>query len=53
MTSQAESEFRDAISADYGNAAAHAQLAMVLEKKGDVANARTEAQTSIALAAQR
>ena len=49
MPSQAESEFRSAISADHGNAAAHAQLAMVLEKKGDVANARAEAQTSVRL----
>ena len=28
---------------------AHAQLAIVLEKKGDVANARAEAQTSVRL----
>ena len=49
MATQAESEFRDAISADYNNAAAHAQLAILLEKKGDVANARTEAQTSVRL----
>ncbi len=28
---------------------AHAQLAIVLEKKGDLANARTEAQTSVRL----
>lgn len=45
----AEKEFRDAIAADYGNATAHAQLAMLLEKKGDVANARAEAQTSVRL----
>ncbi len=31
------------------NAAAHAQLAILLEKKGDLANARTEAQTSVRL----
>jgi len=49
MPDQAESQFRSAISADYGNAAAHAQLAMLLEKKGDVTNARTEAQTSVKL----
>jgi Tfp pilus assembly protein PilF/TolB-like protein len=49
MPDQAEAEFRGAISADYGNAAAHAQLAMVLEKKGDVGNARAEAQTSVRL----
>ncbi len=46
---QAESEFREAISADYGNAVAHAQLAVLLEKKGDVTNALTEAQTSVRL----
>ena len=46
---QAESEFREAISADNGNAAAHAQLAVLLEKKGDVTNAWSEAQTSIRL----
>ncbi len=46
---QAEIEFRDAISADYSNDAAHAQLAMLLEKKGDVSNARAEAQTSVRL----
>ncbi len=45
----AEKEFRDAIAADYNNAAAHAQLAMLLEKKGDTANARAEAQTSLRL----
>ncbi len=49
MPDQAESQFRSAISADYGNAAAHAQLAMLLEKKGDVTNARAEAQTSVKL----
>ena len=49
MATQAESEFRAAISADHNNAAAHAQLAIVLEKKGDLANARTEAQTSVRL----
>jgi Tfp pilus assembly protein PilF/TolB-like protein len=46
---QAEREFRDAINADYGNALAHAQLAVLLEKKGDVTNALTEAQTSVRL----
>jgi Tfp pilus assembly protein PilF/TolB-like protein len=49
MPDQAESQFRSAIGADYGNAAAHAQLAMLLEKKGDVTNARAEAQTSVKL----
>jgi len=49
MTGQAESEFREAISTDPSNAAAHAQLAMLLEKKGDAKDARTEAQTSLRL----
>jgi tetratricopeptide (TPR) repeat protein len=46
---QAETEFRDAIHTDFGNAAAHAQLAVLLEKKGDSANALSEAQTSVQL----
>jgi len=46
---QAESRFREAVSADYGNTAAHAQLAVLLEKKGDLTNALTEAQTSVHL----
>ncbi len=46
---QAESQFRDAINADSSNAAAHAQLALLLEKKGDMANALSEAQTSVRL----
>ena len=46
---QAESEFRNAISADYGNAVAHAQLAGILEKKGDTVNAWSEAETSVRL----
>jgi Flp pilus assembly protein TadD/TolB-like protein len=49
MATQAESEFRAAVSADNSNAVAHAQLAILLEKKGDVANARSEAQTSVRL----
>jgi Flp pilus assembly protein TadD/TolB-like protein len=49
MPDPAETEFRDAITADYGNATAHAQLAILLERKGDVSNARAEAQTSIRL----
>ncbi len=47
MNEQAESEFREAVLADYNNAGAHAQLAMLLEKKGDVNNARIEAQNSV------
>ena len=49
MPDQAEAQFRNAIAADYGDATAHAQLAMLLEKKGDVTNARAEAQTSVRL----
>ncbi len=49
QANQAESEFRAAVSSDPNNAAAHAQLALLLEKKGDLANARTEAQTSVRL----
>jgi Tfp pilus assembly protein PilF/TolB-like protein len=49
MPDQAEVEFRDAIAADYNNDVAHAQLAMVLEKKDDISNARAEAQTSVRL----
>ena len=36
MPDDAEAEFRDAISADYNNAVAHAELAHALEKKGDI-----------------
>ncbi len=46
---QAESQFRDAINADFANAVAHAQLAVLLEKKGDTTNALSEAQTSVRL----
>ena len=46
---QAEAEFRAAIGADSSNVVAHAQLAMLLEKKGDVTGARAEAQTSVRL----
>ena len=46
---QAETEFRNAISTDNGNAVAHAQLAVLLEKKGDAMNAWSEAQTSVRL----
>ena len=46
---QAKAEFRAAISASPNNEVAHAQLAMLLEKDGDVSGARTEAQTSVRL----
>jgi tetratricopeptide (TPR) repeat protein len=45
----AETEFREAISLDYNNAAAHAGMARALEQQGDTANARLEAQTSVRL----
>jgi tetratricopeptide (TPR) repeat protein len=47
MPEAAETEFRAAITAAPNNEAAHAGLAAVLEKKGDVAGARSEAQTSL------
>ena len=49
MPDQAEGEFRAAIGADFSNVVAHAQLAMLLEKKGDLTGARTEGQTSVRL----
>ena len=49
LPDQAEAEFRAAISAAPNNEMGHAQLAALLEKKGDVAGARTEAQTSLRL----
>ena len=49
MTAQAENEFREAIRVDPGNAAAHAQLALLLEEKGDASGARAEAQNSVRL----
>ena len=49
MTGEAESEFREAVGADPNSAAAHAQLAMLLEKKDDVNSARAEAQNSVRL----
>ena len=47
--SEAEREFRDAISADSNNAAAHAGLAEAMERRGDISNARAEAETSLRL----
>jgi tetratricopeptide (TPR) repeat protein len=46
---EAQSEFREAISLDYNNAAAHAGMARAYEQKGDAFNARSEAQTSVRL----
>jgi Tfp pilus assembly protein PilF len=45
----AQSEFREAISLDYNNAAAHAGMARAYEQNGDTFNARAEAQTSVRL----
>ena len=45
----AEAEFREAITLDYNNAAAHAGMARAMEQKGDAFNARSEAQTSVRL----
>jgi Tfp pilus assembly protein PilF/TolB-like protein len=45
----AEAEFREAISLDYNNAAAHAGMAHAMEQTGDTFNARSEAQTSVRL----
>jgi len=45
----AETEYREAISLDYNNAAAHAGMARTMEQKGDTFNAHSEAQTSIRL----
>ncbi|HVP43919.1 MAG TPA: tetratricopeptide repeat protein [Terriglobales bacterium] len=44
---EAEHEFREAISLDQNNGAAHAGLATVLEATGDVAGARNEARASV------
>ena len=49
LREQAEAEFRAAVKAAPNNEAAHAQLAALLEKKGDVTGARNEAQTSLRL----
>ncbi len=46
---EAQAEFREAISLDYNNAAAHAGMARALEQNGDTFNARSEAQTSVRL----
>ena len=49
MFEQAASEFRDAISAEPGNAAAHSGLAVALAAKGDAEGARKEAEASLKL----
>jgi Tfp pilus assembly protein PilF len=51
MVEQAVNEFRDAVSVDPGSAAAHAGLAVALEKKGDTEGARKEAEASVQLQA--
>ncbi len=45
----AEAEFREAISLDYNNAAAHAGMARAMEQTGDTFTARSEAQISVRL----
>ena len=47
--SEAEGEFREAITLDYNNAAAHAGMARAMEQRGDTFSARSEAQTSVRL----
>jgi len=47
FVSEAEGEFREAISLDGSSAEAHAGLARVLEAKSDVAGARTEANAAL------
>ena len=49
LTAEAQAEFREAISLDYNNAAAHAGMARAMEQTGDTFNARSEAQTSVRL----
>jgi len=48
-TINAEDEFREAISLDYNNPAAHAGMARAMEQSGDTFTARSEAQISIRL----
>ena len=49
FTSEAEREFREAISLDRGNAQAHVGLARVLENNTDTAAARSEAEAALRL----
>lgn len=46
---EAEQEFQSALTADHGSPDAHAGLAQVREQSGNLADARTEAQTSLQL----
>src|SRR5262249_18597027 len=50
LVGEAEKQFREAVSIDDRNAAAHAGLARVLESTNDAAGARNEAQASLHLA---
>lgn len=50
LTSEAEKNFREAITLDPTSAAAHSGLAQVLERYGNFAGARSEAKTSLVLA---
>jgi tetratricopeptide (TPR) repeat protein len=47
---EAEQEFHSALSADSGNAVAHAGIAQVRERSGSVDDARAEAQVSLQIA---
>jgi tetratricopeptide (TPR) repeat protein len=49
FATEAEGEFREAVSLDKSNPEAHAGLAHVLETKHDLAGARTEAETALRL----
>jgi tetratricopeptide (TPR) repeat protein len=49
LSEDAARQFREAVMLDPTNAAAHAGLARVAENKGDTANARREAETSLQL----
>lgn len=49
LTSQAEKQFREAVSLDGANADAHAGLAQVLEANQDASGARNEAQAALRL----
>lgn len=49
LSREAEKQFREAVSLDATNAAAHAGLAQVLESRKDAAGARDEAETALRL----
>src|SRR4029077_15372742 len=49
LTAEAEHNFREAVQLQPGDVAAHTALAAALERKGDFAQARSEAQTALKL----